>query len=267
MNAGRTQGLFLRWALLLHRCFLLAGLLLMLCHLHAQTLRIALPEDDYPPYYYTENEQLSGVSVEILTAISQQLHVTLEWQRLPWSRVLHHIDTGRADIVPVLYKTSEREQRFRYSTSSYMIDPIVLLCAQPCPVQFNGDLASLQPYGVAIVRHYSYGVELDRAMPPISAMVGSDMMLFKLLLAKRITLAMVSAHSAQHSPVLQQSAARVVLLQPPLAYVEVYFGFNRSANLTDALLTQFDQALATYKASGQYHQLMAKYQLLAGSTQ
>ncbi|WP_213999280.1 transporter substrate-binding domain-containing protein [Arsukibacterium sp.] len=233
----------------------------MLSHLHAQVLRVAIPDEDYPPYYYVLDDNLTGFSVETLQSIASELELTLEFQRLPWSRVVNHVETGKADVIPVFYKTPARMQRFEFSDESYLIDPIVLLCANPCPLQFDGTLASLGSEPVATVRHFSYGSVLDEMRFPRVDLVESDHMLFRMLLGKRVKLVMASAHTITHSSLLQQSAAEVLMLQPALDFVEVYFAFGKQQGLPAAQRRQFNQALAKFKRGERYQQLLAKYQL------
>ncbi len=243
-------------------CLLLSGcLLFMFFHLHAQVLRVAIPDEDYPPYYYVLDDSLTGFSVETLYSIALELDVQLEFQRLPWSRVVNHVETGKADVIPVFYKTPLRMQRFEFSDESYFVDPIVLLCANPCPFQFDGTLASLGSEPVATVRHFSYGSALDQMSFARVDVVESDHMLFRMLLGKRVRLAMASAHTIAHSVLLQQAAGEVTMLQPALDLVEVYFAFGKQQGLPAAQRQQFNKALSRFKRGERYQQLLSKYQL------
>tara|TARA_R110002126_G_scaffold75469_28_gene188461 strand:+ start:17622 stop:18395 length:774 start_codon:yes stop_codon:yes gene_type:complete len=247
----------------LHCLFLLGCLLFMFFHLHAQVLRVAIPDEDYPPYYYVLDNSLTGFSVETLHSIASDLNLQLEFQRLPWSRVVNHVETCKADVIPVFYKTPQRLQRFEFSRESYLTDPIVLLCANPCPFKFDSTFASLGNEPVATVRHFSYGSTLDEMNFARIDVVESDHMLFRMLLGKRVRLGMASAHTVNHSQLLKHSANQVVMLQPALDLVEVYFAFSIQAGLSAAQCEQFNQALAKFKRGERYQQLLTKYQLHA----
>lgn len=249
-----------RW-LIWHSYFLLAGLLLMLFQLHAQALRVAISAEDYPPFYYQQADRLSGFSVEVMQAVALQLGLTLHWQRLPWNRVVQHVASGKADVITVLYKTENRTSQFYYSAQSYLRDPIVLLCAQPCPLQFDGNLASLAQQPVAAVRGFSYGDLLDAAEFSKVALVESDPMLFKMLSNRRVQLGIASLLTARHSAELQQAADKVKVLQPPLDFVDIYFAFSRQSAITPEFVAKFDQALQRYKSSAAYTALLQRYQL------
>lgn len=261
MDTGVSSILTTKQAIKLHGLFLLCCLLFMFFHLHAQVLRVAIPDEDYPPYYYVLDENLTGFSVETLQNIAAELELQLEWQRLPWSRVVKQVETGQADVIPVFYKTPSRMHRFEFSDESYLTDPIVLLCVNPCPLQFDGTLASLGSEPVATVRQFSYGALLDEMALPRADLVESDHMLFRMLLGRRVRLVMASAHTIRHSALLQQAASEVVMLQPALDRVEVYFAFGKHQGLAAERRKQINQALRNFKGGERYQQLLSKYQL------
>lgn len=260
MDSNTARQRMRRW-ILWHSAFLLAGLLLMFCQLQAQALRVAISAEDYPPFYYQHGDTLSGLSVEVLQVVAAELGLTLQWQRLPWSRVVQHVASGKADVITVFYKTEPRQAQFYYSNESYLRDPIVLLCAEPCQLRYDGDLASLAQQPVAVVRDFSYGPRLDQAAFSKIAVVESDPMLFKLLLNRRLPQGIASLITVQHAAELQQAGDKIRVLQPPLDYVDIYFAFSKQSNITPQFVSQFDQALLRYKSSAAYSTLLQRYQL------
>ena len=264
VSSKKATERMIKRAISLHGLLLCGCLLLMIFQLQAQSqvLRVAISDKDHPPYYFVDNNAtLTGFTVETLQAIADKLNLKLKWQRMPWTRALNYVETGRADVTPVCYKTPEREKVFQFSYESYLTDPIVLLCVNPCPVTFDGTLASLGNEPVATVRHFSYGVELDKVPFQRADVVESDYMLFKLLLAERVRLVMTTGHAVTHSTLLQQAKDQIKVLQPALDEVDVYFAFNKKPGLAPGLRDQLDQALSTFKRSEHYQQLLAKYQL------
>lgn len=233
----------------------------MLCQLQAQVLRVAISADDYPPFYYQQGETLNGFSVEVLQHVVAELGLVLQWQRLPWSRVVQHVASGKADVITVFYKTEARAMQFYYSNESYLRDPIVLLCAQPCQVQYDGNLASVAQQPVAVVRDFSYGPLLDQAGFSRVAVVESDPMLFKLLSNRRLTLGIASLITARHASELQLEDGNVQVLYPALDNVDIYFAFSKQSSVTPELVSLFDSALARYKHSAAYQDLLKRYQL------
>ncbi|MCB5213602.1 transporter substrate-binding domain-containing protein [Rheinheimera aquimaris] len=249
-----------RW-LLWHSAFLLIGLMLMLCQLQAQALRVAISAEDYPPFYYQQAGKLTGLSVDILQVVASELGLTIQWQRLPWSRVVQHVASGKADVITVFYKTDARALQFYYSNESYLRDAIVLLCAEPCQLNFDGDLASLAQQPVAVVRDFSYGPRLDQAAFSKIAVAESDPMLFKLLLNRRLPQGIASLTTVLHSAELKWAKDKIKVLHPPLDYVDIYFAFSKQSATTPEFVAKFDQALRRYKSSAAYTALLQRYQL------
>lgn len=261
MDSVMTYTQRLRRGLFWHRCVLLAGLMLMFFQLHAQVLRVAISTEDNPPFYFYKDNKLQGFSAEVLQAVATELGLTLQWQRLPWSRVVQHVASGKADIITVFYKTDTRAEQFYYSSESYLRDPIVLLCAQPCQTRFDGNLANLTPQPVAVVRDFSYGPLVDRLEFSRAAVVDSDPMLFKQLIKRRLQLGIASLITLRHAPELKQANDKIQVLYPVLDYVGIYFAFSRQSTITPELINRFDQALLRYKASEAYATLLDRYQL------
>jgi len=63
-------------------------LALMLLQVRAQVLRVAVPTENYPPFYYQKNGTVSGFSIEVLQAVAAEMALTLEWHHLPWNRMM-----------------------------------------------------------------------------------------------------------------------------------------------------------------------------------
>lgn len=147
-----------------YRTFLICVLLFFSTTLFAtntlpakNTIRVAIAAEDYPPFYFQNQQgEMDGFSVRVLQAVSHQLELPLSWQRLPWKRVMHHVQEGRADLIMVMYQTDSRSEQFWFSDVSYLQDAIVLLCRKPCHAEFDGDLHSLSSKDIALVRGFSY---------------------------------------------------------------------------------------------------------------
>ncbi|MDP2714802.1 ABC transporter substrate-binding protein [Rheinheimera sp.] len=249
-----------RW-IIRHSYFLLTGLLLMLFQLHAQVLRVVASAEDYPPFYYQQGETLSGFSVEVLQAVATELQLTLHWQRLPWNRMMQHVASGKADVISVFYKNPARASQFYFSNESYYREPLVLLCAQPCPVQYDGRLSSLEQQTIAVVRGYFYSMALEQLQFNRAEVVDSDTMLFKQLLNGRLQLGIASLVVAQHTLKTELENNKIQVLYPALDYGEIFFAFSKQSTVTPAFVAKFDQALQHYKASAAYAALLQRYRL------
>lgn len=264
LEPGKKDSLLKRYLkinLLSNIAWLFSMLTMLLTPLSAQTLRVALTDNDYPPFYSQTGKSLQGFSVDILMAIADDIGVTLQWQRMPFSRVIQRVEYGQADLISVFYKTPQRSRRFTYSAHSYLTEPIVLLCAAPCDPAYDGSLASLGQTSIAVVRNFSYGSRLDQASFNKVAIIESDLKLVRLLANKRLEFGLASAFSALSAFKREQTGDKVRIIKPPLDYVEVYFAFSKNSGLTAELLSKFNHSLGRFKQTERYQALLQKYQL------
>ncbi|WP_171907621.1 substrate-binding periplasmic protein [Alkalimonas amylolytica] len=228
----------------------------------SDTLRVAIAAEDYPPFYYQNTQgEMDGFSVRVLLAVSQQLALSVRWQRLPWKRLMHHVQEGRADLVLVMYHTDSRAEQFLFSDVSYLQDAIVLLCHRPCDTEFDGDEHALAMKEVALVRGFSYGEVLDALPLNALTMVESDTMLLHLLAHGRLKLGIASYLTVSRSALMQQQNPPFEILQPFLAAVDIYFAFSRRSLLSSAQIQAFNQALVDFVQSPEYRALRTEYQL------
>ncbi|WP_228612867.1 transporter substrate-binding domain-containing protein [Alkalimonas sp.] len=252
-----------------YRTYLLCRLLFFSTHLFstntlpaADTLRIAIAAEDYPPFYFQSSEgEMDGFSIQVLRAVSQQLSLSVNWQRLPWKRLMHHVQEGRADLILVMYHTDSRAEQFLFSDVSYVQDAIVLLCHRPCNTEFDGDVHALAMKEVALVRGFSYGQVLDALPLNALTMVESDTMLLHLVAHGRLKLGIASYLTVSRSALMQQQNPPLEILEPFLAAVDIYFAFSRRSLLSSAQIQAFNQALVDFVQSPEYRALRTEYQL------
>ncbi|AUH51406.1 hypothetical protein CXB49_11555 [Chromobacterium sp. ATCC 53434] len=84
---------------------------------HAESRKLTMCYDKYPPYAMGEFGELatSGIKVKLLQEIGRQLDVLVVVRILPWKRCLSAVKDGLVDGILPLYKTPEREQFMEFS--------------------------------------------------------------------------------------------------------------------------------------------------------
>ncbi|MCH8537777.1 MAG: transporter substrate-binding domain-containing protein [Alkalimonas sp.] len=244
------------------RYVLLLTLLFSPLTFSGETLRVAIAAEDYPPFYYRNQAgEMDGISVQVLQTVARQLGSQIDWQPLPWKRVMHHVQEGQADLIMVFYKTDVRAEQFIFSEVSYLKDSIVLLCHRPCSVHYDGDLKTLKVKDIAVVRGFSYGKVLDELpLVPVTK-VASEEMLFHLLDNGRLQLGVASYLTVQHAPIFNRAKANVDVLAPYLAEVDIYFAFGRHSQLSAEQIAKFNYTLRHFVQSPEYEALLSRYQV------
>lgn len=87
----------------------------------AQNISLVAVVEVWPPYRIEAEEGLSGIDIDLLQIIEDELEVQIEIQRRPFARALEMIRSGNADIIPGIAYTEDRDEYIRYSASSYSV--------------------------------------------------------------------------------------------------------------------------------------------------
>ncbi len=73
--------------------------------------------EPWPPYQYVnEDGILTGVDIDMASAIMSELHCQIEFQQVPWKRHLQGLKEGLLDIALGASKTPERAEYAHFST-------------------------------------------------------------------------------------------------------------------------------------------------------
>lgn len=81
--------------------------------------KLIISTGEFPPFVYLENEQLSGISVEVISAILDQMKVKYEIIVEPWNRGQYELTSGsRFGVFPYV-ETKERLRNFTFSKPFY----------------------------------------------------------------------------------------------------------------------------------------------------
>ncbi|MDF2176949.1 transporter substrate-binding domain-containing protein [Aliiglaciecola sp. CAU 1673] len=224
----------------------------------AEPLSIGLGDVDYGPFYYSRNDRTTGISIEIVEQVLASIEQPYVIKRRAWTRLLSELEAGQVDLVTVIYENQERLPKFQYVHPAYLLDMISLLCASPCPINYQGKLESVAPHYIGVVRNYSYGQVIDGNYSFQRQEIENEKLLFKLMQLGKLELALAakSRHrwfSRSYGPSKQIEALADV--EP----IPVYFAF--SPLVDKALVDKFTAALEPYLHSDSYQSLLKKYQM------
>jgi len=75
-------------------------------------------EVDFSPYTIVDtNGQPTGFAVELLKAVADAEGIELKWAIKPWNESLNLLQSGEIDLVPVMIKSTNREEKFLFVDS------------------------------------------------------------------------------------------------------------------------------------------------------
>jgi len=89
---------------------------------------ITIVTEEFPPYNYTQNGEMKGISSEIVMAVLEEIDVTAKIVSYPWSRAYVLASTKKNHLIYSIARIPEREELFHwigtiapYSTSLYKL--------------------------------------------------------------------------------------------------------------------------------------------------
>ncbi|MEE9101631.1 transporter substrate-binding domain-containing protein [Pseudomonas nitroreducens] len=241
---------------------LLASLLLaLLCSAgQAQTLRIATL--DWAPYVGPDLPG-HGLAARILDEALALNGDKAELIFLPWQRALNETREGRFDALMPAYLSADRSRDFY--TSMPLLDSQLGFFRRrdhALPI-VPGDLDSLRPYRIGVVRGYVNQSAFDAADFLSKEVVSNDWQNLEKLLRGRIDLAVVDRYTgyqllAQNAPALRD---QLVFVEPPLDIKPLYVLVPRKRADGEELAASLDRSLRTLRRSGRLQQLIAEAHL------
>ncbi|MCB1980290.1 MAG: transporter substrate-binding domain-containing protein [Burkholderiaceae bacterium] len=219
--------------------------------------------EEYPPYNYTENGKITGLSTEVVEAVLKELHLQGEFQSLPWARAYETARTTPGVLIYSIGRTPERDKLFQWvgviATTQYY------LFGQPGRNYQVDSLEAAKKYRIATVNEdlgeqflVARGFVKGKNLQPS---VKYELNYEKLKLG-RVDLWIMNELTASHlarqagdDP--DRTLARVYRI-PELGGEGYYMAFGKQT--PDATVERFRQALARVQKSGRYEQLQRKWQ-------
>jgi polar amino acid transport system substrate-binding protein len=228
----------------------------------AQTAPLHLVTQAYSPYIVQQNQDASGLAVDIVKEVFRRSGKEIDIAFYPWSRALYMLDHGQADGLFTIKKTPERERQWLYPQEALLSQDYVFFARKTSTFRFNGDLSSLAQTRIGVVQNTSYGARFDQA-----AATGHFLALdaahnyeltFRKLLGGRVD-AVICSHLVGLEILKALGAQDLVEVRGPVVETAVsYLVFSRSeAHRTTAAL--FDRHLAAMKIDGTIHKMTARY--------
>jgi polar amino acid transport system substrate-binding protein len=241
-----------------------------------QTKSLVISTLDWQPYigeHMCQQGWVQQLTVALLH--SQGYQVTSQFR--PWARAVKEVESGEADILYPEYHISPQTPSDVFPDSMRMdhlalSDPfpggiVALIKRKGDPYLFNGDLEPLKAKVVGVVRGYENTPEfvamMDRGQITVVEAL-DDLQLGRMLLAKRVDLIVGDPKvifyrlSQAEFPFDTKNnlLAKLEILDPPLAYNDLYYAISKKRENWQTLLADINAALVQFKQSGALESLI-----------
>ena len=212
----------------------------------------------HPLGYYDEAGKVDGVAVELFTTVMRNLGHLVTIELMPGNRVLHMLKEGRADGVPFIRKTSERQAFLDYCETPLLTENLFFYSRGSQPFDFNGDLAQLQGVEIATILGDSHGEAFTEMKNTLSIIeVNSIEASFSMLLKNRVDV-VLSTDLRAEKPLSEMKFYNIHRSSHPLDSLPLYVAFSKARKL-EALRDDFDRELKRLRQSGQTEAILKRW--------
>lgn len=251
---------------MLKRGWLLGVLCLSLCLLNqpaAAEERLVIVTPGIAPISYEKDGKIIGIGTEVVSEAFARLGLPIEILILPGARALNMLEYGEADALFALAKTPERERFAAYPTTPMIDQPVSLFVQKDSTIVFDGDVNTLRPYAIGIIRGGRFSPAFEAAIkeqrfPKLEEVSEYGQNILKLD-AHRIDIIVGSRISVLFAAKELGKQDAIKELSPPLAASSpAYIAFSKKGKAIK-VVAQFDEILKAMVQDGTYDRIMQSY--------
>jgi len=147
--------------------------------------------EDFPPYQYVENNQQTGIDIDIIREVCKNLDMKLKFEAVPWKRALKYAEDGNVSGLVSALKTEEREKFLYYTSEPVHIQKNVVIAGKESKIKISS-LDDLKGKEVGVLAGFSYGPVIDSLQGLKKTVCNDQQEMIKILDRGRIDLALGS---------------------------------------------------------------------------
>lgn len=220
---------------------------LMSCGMYAENRKISIATLEYPPFIYTENDQVKGPIADKVRDIFARLGVETTIRAYPIARGLLMVQNGEVDAYFSLKRNAEREAYLIFTDEPLIRQPFVFFARNDSGIRWSGDFAEIRNYRIGVVANTSYGVIFDGLAQKGFLHVIDETQTFeqniKKLIAGRVDLIISSLDVGLDILRANDATGLVSPLSPPVEIIDSYLAFTKTKDFT-SLAKEYDSILA-----------------------
>lgn len=242
----------------MRRTLIAAWALLSLAATPAMACTLTMGWEEWPPYQYRQDGQLTGLDIDLVRAIADEAGCTVTFTEVPWARHLDRLANGDLQLAAGASRTPEREG-FAHFSAPYRTEAVALLTRSDAAYD---DLKVMLAAGgrLGVVREYEYGDGVadlidSTAYGSLVSAVDSDTTNYRKLLAGRIDGMLLDPYAAGALKAELGGATKIaaVLTESPIHVM------LSKATVESATVERFDRALEALRSKGIYDAIVGRY--------
>ena len=218
-------------------------------------------EQDYAPISFTENDEVVGISPDIIREVFRRMGYKVKLQLVPWKRAQEMVKYGEADGFFSPYKSTERENHYVFPKEPLLIEKNVFMVRKDSTITYDGDISKLNQYGIgtligyAILENY---IE-KKLINNIDRSINVESSLHKLINGERkVDIIVNTDYILWYTAKKMKITSSVKELPSPLAEEPSYLAFSKEKDYTE-IIAKFEIELQNMKKDGTYKKIIKKY--------
>lgn len=225
-----------------------------------QTLTIARPLQNYPPYHWIENGVVKGILPDVIAEAAALTNIQrVTYKSVPWRRMLELGKTGKVKAVFPLNFTEERQMYFEYVKEPIAYEAISFAKLKSTKVEFTSSSAS--QFKVGTVSGYYY-IDAIEKLQLNKLEVPNESIQIKLLFSKRADFILIDTNVVNYYQNLPKTRENlyhdIMSVEPSFEKTPLHIAFSKVLN-NSMMVENLSEALKQLKTSGRYQKILAKY--------
>lgn len=190
---------------------------------------VTVATEIWAPFRIKKNDIFSGIDIDIIEKIGEEMGIHFEIVQLPWVRCLHKMKNGDVDIMAGLAYTEERAQYITYSDNYYYQCNASFYTLKSDTVEIN-KYEDLQGLVIGFTRGSAYFEPFNSDTTLHKKDFHGENNLLQLLLNKRIN-TMIGTDCQVNYDIKQHGYASDIIQQPytPDDNIKLFFGVSKAS--------------------------------------
>ncbi len=222
--------------------------------------------EPWKPFQYNDEDgNLTGLDIEMMKAVVENMECQITFVERPWNRVLLELQKGKLQLAASASKTAEREE-FAYFSEPYREETFVLYVrkgeSEAYPLHELTDITTID-FRLGVVRGYYYGeAYAEFSEKPESQQyireVTYDYLNYDNLLQNKID-GFLSEPYVATSALRKRGLLEQVEIHPVTIHTGAIHFMLSKESVTPEMLQSFNESLADIKARGIHENIMKTY--------
>ncbi len=223
----------------------------------AETIIVGL-STGYPPYYYKENGEFTGICVDIVKKVAGIMGLEIQFREYPWKRLLTTAEKGQIDMIMPLYRTVKREKYLYFDNLEIARETNSFFVKRGSNIKFDGNFNTLREHKLGVIAEYSYGKNFDSYTGFNTVVTQNEQHLMDMFQHARFEVGIGNERVILYYAKQHNLADQLEFLKPHVTDDMLYLGFAKKRE-NGELHINFSAALQEFKQTKAYQDLLSSY--------